>query len=135
MLLIECTCYPRLLWSIFAEIEVRPASVLSVEVLLAAILEAETFVEFVGGLLNYETTWIEIAVETTVDGGELQHAIVRVCDAAGIVLCVAIAPDHLFRGGIRQYLHRTSEHHALEALGIAEIDACLGIGLVLSHTY
>ena len=103
--------------------------------LLAAILEAETFVEFVGGLLNYETTWIKIAVETAVGGGELQDAVVGIGNAAKIVLCVAIAPDHFFRGGIRQHLHRTSGHHALEAFGIAEIDACLGIGLVLSYAY
>ena len=75
--------------------------------LLAAILEAETFVEFVGGLLNYETTWIEIAVETAIGGGKLQHAVVGIGNAARIVLCVAIVPDHLVRGGVCQYLHRT----------------------------
>ena len=80
----------------FKEIEVCPASVLGVEVLLAAILEAETFVEFVGGLLNYETTWIKIAVETAIGGYELQHAVVGIGNAARIVLCVAIAPDHFF---------------------------------------
>ena len=37
---------------IFKEIEVCPASVLGVEVLLAAILEAETFVDFVGGCVR-----------------------------------------------------------------------------------
>jgi hypothetical protein len=36
----------------FKEIEVCPASVLGVEVLLAAILEAETFVDFVGGCVR-----------------------------------------------------------------------------------
>ena len=86
-------------------------------------------------LLNHETTRIEIAVEATIDGGKFQHAVVGVGYTTGIVLLVAIVPDHLFRGGIRQYLHRASEHYTLEAFGIAEIDACLGIGLVLSHTY
>jgi len=46
-------------------------------------------------LFNHETTWIEIAVETTVDGGELQHAVVGIGYTARIVLLVAIAPDHL----------------------------------------
>ena len=91
------------------------------------------FVFFI--LFNHETTWIEIAIETAVGGGELQDAVVRVGHTAGIVLCVAIVPDHLFRGCIRQYLHRAPQHHSLEAFGIAEIDAGLGVGLVLSHTY
>ena len=73
-------------------------------------------------LLNHETTRIEIAVEATIGGGELQHAVVGVGYTTGIVLLVAIVPDHLFRGGIRQYLHRTPQHHALEAFRIAEID-------------
>ena len=38
----------------FKEIEVRPACVLGVEVLFAAILEAETFIEFVGGGVRSE---------------------------------------------------------------------------------
>ena len=52
MLLIECTCHLHLLRSIFKEIEISPACVLGVEVLLAAILETETFVEFVGGCVR-----------------------------------------------------------------------------------
>ena len=67
-------------------------------------------------LLNYETSWIEITVETAVGGGELQHAVVRVSDTSRVVLLVAIVPDHFFRSGISQYLHRTSEHHALKPL-------------------
>ena len=82
-----------------------------------------------------ETAGIKIAVETSAGGGELQDAVVRVGHTARVVLLITLAPDHLFRGGIRQYLHRTSEHHALEAFGIAEINAGLGISLVLSHTY
>ena len=74
-------------------------------------------------LLNHEATWIEIAIETAVSCGEPQHTIVGIGDAAGIVLLIAIVPDHLFRGVIRQYLHRAPKHHALEAFGIAEIDA------------
>ena len=73
-------------------------------------------------LLNHETTRIEIAVEATIDGGELQHAVVGIGHAAWVILRVSITPNHLFRGGIRQYLHRTPQHHALEAFGIAEID-------------
>ena len=58
-------------------------------------------------LFNHEATWIEITVETAIGGGELQHAVVRVGNTTGIVLLVAIVPDHLFRGGVCQYLHRT----------------------------
>ena len=86
-------------------------------------------------LLNYKTTWIEIAIETAVGGGELQDAVVGVGDAARVILLVAIVPDHFFRGSIHQHLHRAPQHHSLEAFGIAEIDAGLGVGLVLSHTY
>jgi len=50
-------------------------------------------------------------------------------------LCVALAPNHFFRSGISQYLHRAPEHHALKSFGIAKIDASLRVGLVLSHTY
>ena len=86
-------------------------------------------------LLNYKTTWIKIAIETAIGGGELQDAIVRVGHTTGIVLLVAITPNHLLALGIRQYLHRTAQHHALETLSIAEIDRGLGVSLVLSHTY
>ena len=86
-------------------------------------------------LLNYKTTWIEIAIETAIGGGELQHAVVGIGNAARIVLLVAITPNHLLTLGIRQYLHRTTQHHAFETFGIAEIDRGLGVSLVLSHTY
>ena len=69
-------------------------------------------------LLNYKTTWIKIAIETTIGGGELQNTIVRVGDATWIVLLIAVAPNHLLRGSIRQYLHRTAQHHTFETLGI-----------------
>ena len=46
-------------------------------------------------LLNYKTTWIKIAIESTIGGGELQDAVIRVGDAAGVVLLITIAPDHL----------------------------------------
>ena len=51
-------------------------------------------------LLNYKTTGIEITIETTIGGGELQDAVVRVGYTTGIVLLVAIAPDHLLRGRV-----------------------------------
>ena len=85
-------------------------------------------------LLNHKTTWIEITVEAAVSGGELQDAVVRVGNATWVVLLVAIAPNHLLALGIRQYLHRAAQHHTLEALGIAEIDRGLGVGLIVSHT-
>ena len=56
-------------------------------------------------LLNHKTTWIEITIETTIGGGELQNAVVRVGYTTGIVLLVAIAPNHLLALSIRQYLH------------------------------
>ena len=59
-------------------------------------------------LFNHEATWIEITVETAIGGGELQHAVIGIGNAARIVLLVAIVPDHFFRGGIRQHLHRAS---------------------------
>ena len=86
-------------------------------------------------LFNHKTAGIEIAVETAVGGGELQDAIVRVGYTTGIVLLIAIAPDHLLALGIRQYLHCTTQHHTLETFSIAEIDRGLGVSLVLSHTY
>ena len=46
-------------------------------------------------LLNHKTTWIEITIETTIGGGEFEYAVVRVGHAAGVVLLIAIAPDHL----------------------------------------
>ena len=86
-------------------------------------------------LLNYKTTWIEIAIETAVGGGELQDAVVGVCHAAWVVLRISIPPNHLFALGIGQHLHRAPQHHSLETFGIAEIDAGLGVGLVVGHTY
>ena len=85
-------------------------------------------------LLNEETAGIEVAVETAVGGGELQYAVIRVGHAARIIFCVTLAPNHLLALGVCQYLHRATQHHALETLGIAEIDAGLGIGLVVGHT-
>ena len=90
---------------------------------------------FASESVNQKTAGIKIAVEAAIDRCELQNAVVWISYPAGIVLCVTLAPNHFFRSGIRQYLHRASEHHALETFGIAEIDACLGISLVLSHTY
>ena len=49
----------------------------------------------VGHLINHKTSRIEIAVEAAVGGGELQDAVVRVGDTAGIVFRVTVAPDHL----------------------------------------
>ena len=80
--------------------------------------------------LNYETTWIEIAIETAVGGGELQDAVVGVCHAAWVVLRISIPPNHLFALGVSQHLHRASQQHTFEAFGIAEIDAGLRIGLL-----
>ena len=85
--------------------------------------------------LNDETTWIEIAIETAVGGGELQDAVVGICHAAWVVLRVSITLNHLFALGIRQHLHLAAQHHSLETFGIAEIDAGLGIGFVVGHTY
>ena len=88
-----------------------------------------------GLLLNYETPWIKIAVETAIDSCEFQHTVVWISYTGGLVLCVTLAPNHFFRSGISQHLHRTSEHHALKSFGIAKIDASLRVSLVLSHTY
>lgn len=85
-------------------------------------------------LLNHKTTGIEITVETAIGGGELQDAVVRVGDAARVVLLVAVAPDLLFRGSVRQYFHRTAQHHALEALSVTEIDTGFGVGLIVDYT-
>ena len=84
---------------------------------------------------NNKTTWIKIAVETAIGSSELQDTVVRIGDTAGVVLLVAVAPDHLLLGSIRQHLHCAAQHHALETFCIAEIDAGLGVGLVVSHTY
>ena len=92
-------------------------------------------ISFILILFNDETPWIKVAVETAIDGGELQHAIVRVAHTAGVVLLIALVPDHFFRSGISQHLHRTSKHHAFKPFGIAKIDASLRVNLVLSHTY
>ena len=81
-------------------------------------------------LLNHKTARVEITVEAAVGGSEFEDAVVRVGDAAGIVLRVTLAPNHFLRGGIRQYLHSASEHHALKSLGIAKIDACLRVCFV-----
>ena len=86
-------------------------------------------------LLNYKTTGIEITIETTIGGGELQNAVVGVSHATWVVLLVAITPNHLLTLGIRQYLHSTTQHHTFETFGIAEINRGLGVSLVLSHTY
>ena len=51
---------------------------------------------FVPYLFNYKTTWIKITIETAIGGGELQHAVVGIGHAAGVVLLVAIAPNHFF---------------------------------------
>ena len=51
-------------------------------------------------LLNYKTAGIKIAIETTIGGGKLQNAVVRVGYTTGIVLLVAITPNHLFRGWV-----------------------------------
>ena len=84
-------------------------------------------------LFYHKTSGIEIAVEAAVGGGELEHTVVGVGDAAGVILLVTVTPDHLLRSGVRQHLHRASQHHPLEAIGIAEVDAGLGIRLVVSH--
>ena len=84
-------------------------------------------------LFYHKTAGIEIAVEAAVGGGEFQDTVVGVGDAAGIVFRVAVSPDHLLGGGICQHLHRAAQHHALEALGIAEVYSGLGIRLVVSH--
>ena len=86
-------------------------------------------------LLNYKTTGIEIAIESAVGGGKFEYAIVRVGYTAGVVLLVAVAPDHLLRSRVSQHLHCATQHHTFETFGIAEIDAGLGVSLVLSHTY
>ena len=87
-----------------------------------------------GLLLNYKTTWIKIAIETTIGGGEFKNAIVGVGYARRVVLLVALAPNHLLALGVCQHLHRATQHHALETLGIAEVDAGLGIGLIVGYT-
>ena len=84
--------------------------------------------------LQDKTPRIEITIETAIGGGELQDAIVGVGDVAGIVLDVAVAPNHLLAFGIGQHLHRAAQHHAYEAFCIAEIDTRLGVGLVVGHT-
>ena len=85
-------------------------------------------------ILKNKTTWIKIAIEAAIGGGELQNAIVGIGYTAWVILLVALAPDHLLAPGIRQHLHCATKHHTLKTLGIAEIDAGLGIGLVVSHT-
>ena len=85
-------------------------------------------------LLNNKATWIKIAIEAAIGGGELQNAIVGIGYAPRVVLLVALAPNHLLALGIGQHLHRATKHHALETLGIAEIDAGLGIGLIVRYT-
>ena len=84
-------------------------------------------------LLNYKTTWIEIAIESAIGGGELQDAVVRVCYTTGIVLLVTIVPNHLLTLGIRQHLHRATQHHTFETFSITEIDRGLGVNIVVSH--
>ena len=71
---------------------------------------------------NHKTARIKIAIETTIGGGELQDAVVRVGDATRVVLLIAFVPDHLLALGIRQYLHRTTQHHTFETFSVTEID-------------
>ena len=53
-------------------------------------------VSFILKLFNDETPWIKVAVEAAIGGGELQHAVVRVAHTAGVVLLIALVPDHFF---------------------------------------
>ena len=46
-------------------------------------------------ILKNKTTWIKIAVETTVNGSELQNAIVRIGYTRRVVLLVSLTPNHL----------------------------------------
>ena len=57
-------------------------------------------IEKMDALFNHKTTWIKIAIEAAVSGGELQNAVVRIGDTAGIVLLVALVPNHFLRGCI-----------------------------------
>ena len=84
-------------------------------------------------LLNNKATWIKIAIEAAIGGGELQNAIVGIGYAPRVVLLVALAPNHLLALGICQDFHCATKHHTLETLGIAEIDASLWIGFVVGH--
>ena len=84
-------------------------------------------------LFDYKTAGIEIAVETAVGGSELEDTVVGIGDAAGIVFHVTVAPYHLLALGIGQHLHCTAQHNALKALGVAEVDAGLGIRLVMGY--
>ena len=64
--------------------------------------------------LKDKTTWIKVAVETAIEGGELQHAVVGIGYARRIVLLVALTPNHLLALSVCQHLHCATKHHTLE---------------------
>ena len=85
-------------------------------------------------LFNHETTWIKVAVETAIGGGELQDAVIRIGHTARIILCIALTPNYLLALGICQDFHCATKHHTFKPFYIAEVDAGLGIRFVVGHT-
>ena len=84
-------------------------------------------------LFNHKTSWIEITVKTAVCGGEFEDTIVGVGDATGVILLVTVSPNHLLRGSVHQHLHRSSQHHTLEAVCITEVNTGFWVGFVMGY--
>ena len=72
--------------------------------------------------LYHKAAGIEIAVEPSLCGSELQDAVVGGGHSSWIILSVALTPYHVLTVLVGQHLHCALEHYGTEILLVTEID-------------
>ena len=85
-------------------------------------------------LFYYETTGIEVTVETAFGGSELQDAIVGIGHSARIILSISLTPYHILALLVGQNLHGTFQHYGAEVTLVTQIDGRFRVCPVMSHT-